>query len=176
MLMLELGKLIEDISIFDKYIEITEGFEEISAKAKIPRYPHWFKYLSGNVLFAVNMKRNSVLNELLDNAEVIFREIIPMQYPINRATIHLMKTIGNVKPHCDQSRLCAINIGLRNSSSAITRVGTDDVIDFSVKEGYGYLLNTKQRHSVIGSEIPRYILSYSLDIPYPIFSKEVICR
>lgn len=181
-----LGKLIEDISSFDKYIEISENFEIIPLKASWPGYPFWLRYLSGNILFAMNMKRHPILREMLDRTEVILRDIMPKQYPINRELIHLVKTSGFVKPHCDHERWCSINIGLRNSSSAITRICTSDDnslnsfgmnnIEFSVTEGHGYLFNTKQRHSVTGSETSRYIISYGTGIPYSVLSEEILCR
>lgn len=182
-----LGRLIDDISTYDKYIEISEKLAELPSIGKLrPIYPYWLRYTAGNLLFAMNMDRDPVLKEMIDRVEIILQGIIPKPYKIEREAIQLVRTMGSIKAHSDLTRYCAISIGLRNSSSAITRVCTSDDnsynsfklnrTEFSVAEGYGYLFNTKQRHSVIGSDVPRYIISYGMRIPYAAISEGILCR
>lgn len=171
-----LGKVIEDISTFDKYIDLMADVEVVlSTEKRFPPYPFWLKYKSGNY-FAFNMAKISEMVEMIDRTEAIFRSIIPSQYPIDRTRIRLIKNSNLIAPHRDRERFSAINIGLRNSSTARTFICTStnndldsflkNQISFVVEEGHGYLFHATQRHSVAGTDVQRYLLSYSMDIPY----------
>lgn len=171
-----LGVLIEDITTFDKYIDRMADVEVVlSTENRFPTYPFWLKYRSGNY-FAFNMGKIPEMVEMLDRTEAIFRSVVPMQYPISRKRIRLIKNSNLIKSHIDRERHTGINVGLRNSSSATTFICTNDNNDeesflknqmsFVTMEGCGYLFNAMQRHSVVGTDVHRYILSYSMNIPY----------
>lgn len=181
-----LGCLIDDLSSFDKYIEASEDLPEIlSVNAFRPLYPYWMRYTAGELLFSMNLDCHPIMAEMIDRTEIILRKVLPESHKVERAAIQLLKTTGIVKSHCDLTRHCAINIGLRNSSSAITRIGTSDDntypgfkanhMEYTIVDGHGYLFNTKQRHSVIGSAVPRYLISYGMRIPYQNLVDDMVC-
>ncbi len=89
--------------------------------------------------------------------------------PLLTERVHFLKTTGIVKPHRDEAgRNCCINIGVLNSDSAITKISDkdnidtffDDCVDYQCKDGNAYLLNTQKLHSVIGSSVDRFLITY----------------
>lgn len=96
--------------------------------------------------------------------------------------VHFVRTIGRVDPHRDEAnRNCCINFGLRNSNSAITKVSPDPdptkfeemAQDFICEDGSVYLLNTQKIHSVVGTDLPRYMVTYGFQVPFDTVLKQV---
>jgi hypothetical protein len=103
--------------------------------------------------------------------------------PLYKERICFLQTIGSVPQHRDESsRLSCINIGLNNTSSAITRISTDDNFetfsinykDYICEDGSVYLLNSSIVHSVIGDmEIKRTLITMTITDKYEDALKQV---
>lgn len=86
--------------------------------------------------------------------------------------VNLLKTRGSIRSHIDESnRACCINIGLRNSSAAITR--SSNTKDFTAYEqiaedhvcqdNHVYLLDTSSVHEVKSlRDEDRFLFTYGL--------------
>lgn len=83
--------------------------------------------------------------------------------------VHFIRTRGFVNPHRDEAnRKCCINIGLKNSSKATTKIClTENLEDFYTKhasficeDGSAYLLDTTRIHGVDGTMEPRLLITY----------------
>lgn len=175
--MIDLGKLL-DIDEFDKFIEIAETLPIIpyvyGGYNPVPDYPCWTKAngVAGTISFSKNIHKCDALAGAVSRMHDALLPFFPS--PPLAERMHFIKTTGSIGAHIDEGgRASCINIGLRNSSSAITRVGKTNELslfnteydDYVVKEGHGYLLNTSQYHSVIGSpDIIRYQISYKFQV------------
>jgi hypothetical protein len=88
----------------------------------------------------------------------------------------LMRTIGSVPLHQDETRLCAINIGLYNTESAITSCydATGMIVEqVRCTNGSVYLLNTAAVHSVCSETFtPRFLISYALYQPFDVIATQ----
>lgn len=186
---LSLGQLL-DPNQFESYIEEASKLETVVHKYgtqfKIPDYPCWMAYknegnIEGSISFTRNTKDNPILNEMIEKVMTVFKTIFINGLEPKPERIHFIRTIGNIVPHKDEAgRTACINIGLKNSSSAITRISNDGLYEtfnknntpYIVKEGFGYLLNTNQIHSVesLNTE-PRYLITYGFGVPFNTLTK-----
>jgi hypothetical protein len=142
-------------------------------KDEDPSYVYWLEYqpykeYSGTISFARRLYLDypEVANYVKDYLSSLFPEI-----PFDIRRVNLIKTTGSISPHTDESlRRCSINIGLKNSSSAITRTSnTKDynifgevAIDNVCQDGTAYLLDTSSIHEVVSADpsINRYLFTY----------------
>jgi hypothetical protein len=185
---LDLGKVV-DPDQFNEWIERTLQFETVvhryGTEFKIPDYPCWMEYrgeggLQGYISFTRNTSLDPVLQDMIDTLQVTFKNFFPEGIIPSRERIHLIKTSGCIPVHRDEAnRLCCINIGIKNSDAAITRISNDGVYDnfnsnhseFRVKPGHAYLMNTGQWHSVESSpDTVRYLITYGFGVHYHIIA------
>lgn len=176
--MLNLGKLLNP-GEFEKYIKETETFEEVVHKYgtefNVPEYPCWMTYkdeegIVGSISFTRNTIKNPVLQEMVEKVVEIINNITISSFKPNPNRVHFIKTIGNILPHRDEAgRMCCINIGVKNSNSAITKISNtnsyidfyNNSIDYIIEDGVGFLVNTNNIHAVTGNlSIPRYLITY----------------
>jgi len=176
--MIEIGKLIEP-SEFSKYIEETEKWETVVHKYGgefvVPDYPCWMEYknegdIIGSISFSRNTYKNPIIAEMIDKVMKILEPIFPEGIKPIRERVHFIRTTGYIVLHKDEAgRNSCINIGVRNSSGAITRMSNDGIranfennhTPWVVKEGVGYLMNVNQWHAVESiNEEPRYLITY----------------
>lgn len=152
--------------------------------------PFWQQYKSG-ICFARNFYKffpdecdivvdtlKSIKNELHSNttntSDILSLFLNSTFIPIR---VNLMKIPSGVivEPHTDVNRSVCINIGLKNSNSAITYVSEHQEKDFwnnptdtyQMEDGDVYLLNVKKTHAVKyvatnASNLDRYIITYTL--------------
>lgn len=181
---LDLGKVL-DPEKFTAWINRTEQFENFvhvyGSDFKIPDYPCWMEYqgeggLDGSISFTRNTIKDPVLIGMVDELYDIFLGFFPPSIKPNRERIHLIKTRGCIPVHRDEAnRLSCINIGLKNSQSALTHISTDGIYEnfnsshatFRVAPGHAYLLNTAQWHSVESpKDVVRYLVTYGFGVPF----------
>jgi len=194
MSLINLGKLI-DTAKFEKYITEADKLETVihvyGSEFNIPDYTCWMDYRSyqgrprdenffeGTISFTRNTLKNPILKEMAEQIVLALSTVIT----INPRRVHLMKTTGNIYKHKDEAgRLSCINIGLKNTNSAVTRVSNDnnwntfdtDSTEYVLEDGVGYLLNTNILHSVSGDiNIPRYLITYGFNIPFKELIKQI---
>jgi hypothetical protein len=176
-----LGKLIDPIE-FRKYIEVAETMPVVSHKYGtpqiVPDIPCWMQYSKeGGIDGSISFSRHTMTHPVLSN---MVKDVINVLTPIfngitpNPARVHIIRTFGSITKHRDEAgRMCCINIGVLNSSSAITRMCNDNsdlfdnnYKDYCVEEGYGYLINTNALHSVEGAQTLRYLITYGFGERY----------
>lgn len=181
---LHLGSLI-DPTDYLVYIEEAEKLEtyihKYGRKFTFPEHPCWIEYKNeagviGSISFTRNTYKHPVLKEMCHKVAEMLTPILSDIQPPNLERIHIIRTHGSIPVHKDEGgRLSCINIGVKNSSTVITRVSNNGVFEnfeknsdeYRILEGHGYLLNTNQWHSVIGDEnINRYMITYAFGIPY----------
>lgn len=186
---INLGKILNS-SDFDKYIIEAEKLDTIVHKYgttfNIPNSPCWMKYDNeggeeGSISFTRHTYDHPILKEMVEDIIKILTPFFPKNNLPNKNRIHLVKTIKSIFPHVDESgRLCCINIGIKNASSAETFISSDGVKEnfyhnrekHVLKDGYGYLVNTSQYHSVTSSsDIPRYLITYGFGVPIDVIIK-----
>lgn len=178
--LLTIGKLIEPAE-FENYINEAEKLETVVHKYGrefvIPDYPCWMEYkndtsIKGSISFSRHTYSHPLLSKMIDDVVRILTPVFPESAPPNPLRVHLIRTIGNVPMHRDEAgRMTCINIGLRNTSGAITNVSVDNISsNFNdnhesaiLEDGYAYLLDTYRYHSVTKlNENPRYLITYGL--------------
>jgi hypothetical protein len=174
--MLSLGKLL-DPSEFDKYIEETNSFETVlhkyGTKMVVPSYPCWMEYrdekgIAGSIGFTRNTIKNNVLYEMCEKVAKIIDNITIDEFKPDPNRVHFIKTLGSILPHRDESsRMCCINIGVKNSNSAITKIAhqntnvNNNSTNYIIEDGFGFLVNTYNYHAVTGDRhTPRYLITY----------------
>ncbi len=174
MSIINLGK-IANPEEFQKYINESEKLETVlhkyGGKFEIPDYPCWMQYSvklnpNGNISFTRNTMKNPVLAEMVEKVIHILDNIFINGLKPLPQRVHFLRTVGNILPHTDESdRKTCINIGIKNSNSAVTKIHNDDgsVTALNIKEGYAYLLNTNQVHSVEGTTDYRYLITYGFE-------------
>jgi hypothetical protein len=96
-------------------------------------------------------------------------------WPLDPNRVAFMRTYGNIAPHRDEGgRLCCINIGIRDSDVAVTRVSLDDDFDtfdreyedHTVNDGCSYLLDVSRVHAVYQTSLGnRLLISYGFGVP-----------
>jgi hypothetical protein len=184
MSVLPLGRII-DPTDFDLFIEASEELEIVvhkyGKKMNIPNYPCWMEYknegnLEGSISFTRHTDSHPVLKDMVTLVLEKFSEIFKPELTLKRDRVHFIKTLGNIVPHRDEDgRMCCINMGVKNSSGSLTKVGMDNRYDtfqvrhdtYVMKEGEAYLVNTHQIHSVVASnDIPRYLITYGFGEPF----------
>jgi hypothetical protein len=186
--MKELGHIL-DILDFEKYIEISETYPIVYRTYGTPppvcNFPHWTAYqnrppASGMNAFTDHINDESPLREMQIQVARLIQPLLD-DFNIVADRIRLMKSVGSLNRHIDEGgRRCCINIGLRNSSTAVTRYSYGTHIDFQktaksfrVEEGHAYLLNTNILHDVVGDKsLTRYLITYGFRESYDeVFSK-----
>lgn len=171
----KLTKLI-DASEFEKYIVAAEDLETIFHTYGNPQpvmsYTCWMEYKTkvGSISFTRNTANHPILKEMVEKVLTLLTPIFPADSPPHPLRLHIIKTVNSINPHTDEGgRLCCINIGLKDSSNAVVQVSNDNCretfltnhTDYIVEEGYAYLLNTANLHSVVGIDQPRYLITYA---------------
>lgn len=189
---LDLG-LVLDPEKFLKYIDETRKFDillhKYGEKMQLFSHPCWMEYIiesdqKGSISFTRHTHKNPVLSEMVSEILEILKKILPDTISLNPERVHFIKTKGNIVKHKDESgRLTCINIGIKNSSTAITKISNDgdyDNFEYNntehvIKEGHAYLLNTNQYHSVESDvNCERYLITYGFGIEYDVLSKMII--
>ena len=149
---------------------------------------HWQYYTRVNISFTRNFYRNFPMECVevaikLKNLQKLYADTSTndllqsfIKHEIKPERVNIIRTMNNenVLPHSDVTRDICINIGLRNSNLAKTRMSehTDatyfndkPTTDFIMNNGDVYLLSTKNAHSVepvTYIQEPRYIITYNL--------------
>jgi hypothetical protein len=185
---IKIGQLINTTE-FDQYIIEAEQLETVVHKyggdLNILDYPCWMEYknegnIVGSISFSRHTSKHPILKDMVLRVADILIPIVPSFTP-NR--IHLIRTVGSIPPHRDEgNRMCCINIGLKNSSSAITKISNDGIREnfstnntaYTVEDGVGYLLNTNHLHSVEGDlHTPRYLITYGFGTKFEILKRVI---
>lgn len=176
--LIRLGKIL-DPHDFEKYITEAEKLETVVHKYgqpfEVPDYPCWMQYLNeakvpGSITFSRHTHKHPVLREMVDNIVKLLTPVFPKNMKPMVERVHFLKTAGSITAHRDEAgRMTCINIGLKNSSSAITKISNDGILenfennhtDYRLEDGAAYLLNTNSLHSVDGDiNIDRYLITY----------------
>jgi hypothetical protein len=151
--------------------------------------PFWQQYKS-NICFARNFYKAfpSDCEKIAYILEDIKKELGDVTDPSDMLSLFLNSTIVpnnvnlmkipcgvTIEPHTDLNRKICVNIGLKNSNSAITYVSDYEEKDFwnnpaqtyQMEDGDMYLLNVKKTHAVKSivsrdSNLDRYIITYTL--------------
>jgi hypothetical protein len=137
-----------------------------------PTHLYWTEYQpyqegDGTISFA--RKLYLQYPEVVDYIVQYINQFFP-KLPLDRHRVNLLKTCGSIRRHMDESfRKSCINIGIKNSTGAMTRVSTtrDHFMYDSVAtteqclDGHAYLLDTSCLHQVIAVNTePRYLFTY----------------
>lgn len=174
-----LGKIL-DPTDFQKYVEEAEQMETVKHRYgsnfnNIPKHPCWMEYqmraANGTISFSRNTYLHPSFKTMIENISEILRPLLPDHLPPNPEQMHFIRTTGTVPVHRDEARSACINIGIKNSQGAITRVSLDGIpnnyavnhYDLILEDGHSYLLDATQLHSVHAlNNKPRYLISYSI--------------
>lgn len=173
-----IGKLI-DPTEFQYYVDEAEKLEiyvhKYGTQFKTPEHPCWMEYknegkVTGSISFTRNTYKHPVLSEMIQRVINVLTPVFPLTNPPITERVHLIRTLGSIPAHKDEAgRNTCINIGVKNSTGAITRLSNDGVYEnfklnnssYLIEEGVGYLLNTNQFHSVESTSLePRYLITY----------------
>jgi hypothetical protein len=181
-----LGRVLKNINEYDHYLTEVEKLEVVIQKyyheMTIPEYPCWLRYENernqiGSISITSNLHKHSILSNLTKQiADLLNLTFLNKNFKFKSTKINLIRTTGMIGIHQDQgNRLCCINIGLKNSNTAITKISNDkDINNFentyetlSVLDGYAYLMNTSNWHSVesLGNSV-RYLITYNFSNSY----------
>ena len=186
---IDLGRVI-DPAEFLHYIPIAEELETVihryGTEPMVPDYPCWIEYqnegnLEGSIYFTRHTNRHPILSEMVNKISEVMRPIFPEKYAPELDRIHFLKTHGDIPLHRDEGgRLTCINIGLKNSSGAITSINKGGPVEqFQInhtskilKDGYAYLVNTNEYHAVKSiTQTPRYLITYGLGAKFDYFKQ-----
>ena len=142
-----------------------------------PTTLYWTEYHSldpelnekGSISFVrkLYLQYPEVAKYVVDYLQTLFPII---EFETNRVSV--LKTNGSINPHTDESgRICCVNIGIKNSSAAVTRTSsTNDLEIFEnvaseivCQDNHAYLLDTSSDHEVIGKDLTtdRFFFSYA---------------
>jgi hypothetical protein len=187
---ISLGKLINP-NDFQIYVDEAEKLETVIHKYGgdfvIPDYPCWMEYrnegnIEGSISFTRHTNKHPILEEMVEKVFDIFKIIFPASRPVILERIHFIRTKGSVIVHKDEAgRNTCINIGVRNSIGAITKMSNDNIYSnfnnnhslTTVLEGHGYLMNTNQYHAVESTnDQPRYLITYGFGDKFDNLEKE----
>jgi hypothetical protein len=169
----------------DDFVSASESLEIVTHKygtvTNIPNYPCWMEYLNeGNVQGSISFTRHTDQHPLLKDMVTLIIEkfsiIFPKHVPLLRERVHFIRTKGDIVPHRDENgRKCCINIGVKNSDGALTKMGIDDSFDtfnerhdtHVVDSGVGYLVDVGRIHAVtaLNNEY-RYLITYGFAQTY----------
>ena len=186
----DLGRLINP-NDFQIYVDEAEKLETVVHKYGsdfvIPDYPCWMEYrnegnIEGSISFTRHTHKHPILKEMTEKMFAIFKIIFSISRPVLLERIHFIRTKGSVTVHKDEAgRNACINIGVRNSSGAITKISNDNIYSnfnnnhsvITVLDGHGYLMNTNQYHAVESTnDQPRYLITYGFGNTFDILEKE----
>ena len=186
----DLGKLINS-NDFQIYVDEAEKLETVVHKYGedfvIPDYPCWMEYrnegdVEGSISFTRHTNKHPILKEMVEKVFNIFKIIFPASRSVILERIHFIRTKGSVIVHKDEAgRNTCINIGVRNSIGAITKMSNDNIKHnfnnnhsaITVIEGHGYLMNTNQYHAVESiNDKPRYLITYGFGDMFDVLKKE----
>ena len=133
---INLGKLI-DPTEFQIYIDEAEKLETVVHKYGgefiVPDYPCWMEYknegeVEGSISFTRHTNKHPVLSQMVKKVIDILTPIFPDNIPPIIERVHFIRTMGSIVPHRDEAgRYACINIGVKNSSSAITKISNDNI-------------------------------------------------
>ena len=188
--LISLGKLINP-NDFQIYIDEAEKLQTVIHKYGgdfvIPDRPCWMEYknegdVEGSISFTRHTNKHPILKEMVEKVFNIFKIVFPASRPVLLERIHFIRTRGSVTVHKDEAgRNACINIGVRNSSGAITKMSNDNIHTnfnnnnsaITILEGHGYLMNTNQYHAVENlNDQPRYLITYGFGDKFDILEKE----
>jgi hypothetical protein len=189
--LIKLGKLL-DPKDFEKYITEAEKLETVIHKygkeIVVPDYPCWMQYLNengidGSISFTRHTHQHPILREMIDIVIELLTPIFPDSYKPEIERVHFLKTNGSIVAHRDESgRKTCINIGIKNSSSAITKISNDNIhrnfdnnhTDYQIEDGFAYLLNTNFYHAVVGDiNTDRYLITYGFGVTFDILKDKI---
>lgn len=180
--MFDLGKIVNSNEFYE-YIDVVKTYEvlthEYGTDFKVPDYPCMMQYAAPGLTGIITFSRNTYLderlqpmcNKIVDILSEIFKPVIKF----DPKRVHILKTTGTVIPHRDEAgRISCINIGIMNASSAITKFSEANTLeeynlthyDAIAEDGHGYILDTSKFHSVIGTDIERYMITYGFGATY----------
>lgn len=184
MSILDLGKIINPAE-FQSYMDEADKMEVVGHKygavQVVPDYPCWMEYSNednviGSISFSRHTAKHPILREMTQKVFHILENIFPSGIPVLIERIHLIRTKYNLPPHKDEAgRNACINIGVRNSSGAHTKMSNDGILEnfkvnhsiTAVAEGHAYLMNTNQFHSVeCLNDNFRYLITYGFSEKY----------
>lgn len=172
-----LGEIFDHF-MFADLIEIVETLplykHQYGQKFETPEFPVWMTYLNkDNIPLPISFTRNTHMDPRLNRMCKSIADLLKNKfaYDFDYKKIHCIKTSGMVPAHRDEGgRNCCINIGIKNSEKAITTVAKNkheteinniNSVNFTVKDGYAYLLNTNCLHKVNqNSDVNRYLITY----------------
>lgn len=168
-------QLIESVPVVFK-----EQNHDISSP--LPSGPFWLTY-GGGVFFM--RKTIELLPDFCHETKRVINERFPCLPDFGPERVMVIKTsIKGTYWHADEmNRNTAINIGIKNSNTSLTRFTleedqakfNDRVVDFTCQDGRAYLLNTRRFHKVVskGFEGFRYLASVSFMEPYETIEKMI---
>lgn len=155
--------------------EYGSGFDNIPADVLC-----WMTYKldSGQISFSRNT--HLFCPEVVDYTVTYLNRLFNIRFLPER--VHFLRTNRSIGMHRDESgRKSCINIGLKNSNSAKTFIsdGTEqnyenECQEFCVNDGSAYLLDTSKLHSVEGSHINRYMITYGFGSTFDEVSSRLI--
>lgn len=162
-----------DASIFDLVILDTLPivYHTYGSQTQIPDELCWMSY-AGTEGGEISFTRNThiYLPEVAKYVTAYMQQFVKIDLQLLPERIHFIRTRGTVNPHRDEpSRKCCLNIGLKNSNSAITNIAdTENISEFlkghdsyTCEDGSMYLLDTSRIHSVEGDpNVSRLLLTY----------------
>lgn len=150
--------------------------EHIHAYGTVQSFPTdelcWMSYVTpfGKISFSRN---TSVFVPELASSVVDFLRNRFAFAPFFEERVHLIRTVGDVKPHRDEAnRKSCINIGIMNSNSAKTIVYADEDIraykTVTCEDGDVYLLDTAKIHEVVSVDKTkeRFLITYGFGAPF----------
>lgn len=192
MSIISLGKIL-DQNLLEKYLEIALLLPDVVHKYgedfKLPEYPCWMSYANeggivGSISFTRNTFQHAQLKEMSYYVINILRKLFKGNFPLDPARVHILKTVGDIVVHRDEAgRKCCINIGIKNTSGAITHTSInqtretfhDNHTSHQLLDGYGYLLNTYEYHSVeyVNSD-PRFLITYGFGADFDIIKNNLV--
>jgi len=94
---------------------------------------------------------------------------------IHKERVNLMKTQGSIRRHKDEGRPTSINIGIKNTTNALTMTSStrDHSEYFNIVkkvqcyDGHAYLLDTSCLHQVVAiTPGPRYLFTYGFEFDF----------
>ena len=145
---------------------------------------HWLTYSvfdDGRISFTRNTQK--YLPEVVEYTAQFLEKRFP-NLPVYRERIHFLQTKGKIREHRDEAgRRTSINIGIKNTSTAVTRFGVEDKYetfntnyeDFTCQDGKVYLLNTSVLHSVLSqTEDVRTLITMTIVDDYRTALKQII--
>ena len=148
--------------------------------AVVPEFdsPYWLEYQQeikqGSIAFLKNLHGDYYM--LAAYVAGYVQSLIPKLGVVDLAYVGLIKTHGSVGAHTDEpTRQCCINIGLKNSSGAVTKTSKTNVRKLfkldaesnTCEDFCAYLLDTSALHAVDAvNNDPRYLFTYPFTLPF----------